>query len=101
MAQTIDIQSRVECIARYLGDTYPTGSIDRYEDQQRGIVGFRFIGSPHAHVEFEREWLTSLPGDANGVAQEMHLRHVGAEINETPIDSRVIFAAAGIRRERC
>lgn len=99
MAQTIDIHSRIEGIARYLGATYPTGSIDRYEDNDRGVVGFRFIGAPHADIEFERGWLTSLPSDENGVAQEMHLRHVCAEVNETPLGQCVIFSEAGVRRE--
>ena len=99
MAQTIDIHGRIEGIARYLGATYPTGSIDRYEDGGRDIVGFRFIGSPHADVEFERGWLERLPSDENGVAQEMHLRHVCAEINETPLGQRVVFSEAGVRRE--
>jgi hypothetical protein len=101
MAETIEITSRIEGVAQYLGATYPTGSIDRYEDGDRDVVGFRFIGAPHGNVEFERGWLVSLPRDANGVAQEMHLRHVGAEINETEPGFRVIFAAEGVRRERC
>ncbi len=99
MAQTIDINSRVEGIARYLGATFPTGSIDRYEDNDRDVVGFRFIGAPHADIEFERGWLASLPSDENGVAQEMHLRHVCAEVNETPLGQRVVFSETGMRRE--
>jgi hypothetical protein len=99
MTQTLDITSRIEGIARYLGATYPTGSINRYEDEGRGVVGFRFIGAPHADVEFERGWLERLPGDENGVAQEMHLHHVCAEINETPLAQRVVFAEKGVRRE--
>ncbi len=100
MAQTIDIHSRIEGIARYLGATFPTGSIDRYEDDSRDVVGFRFIGAPHADVEFERRWLLTLPSDENGVAQEMHLHHVCAEINETSATERVVFAEQGVRRER-
>jgi|SRR5579884_91252 len=99
MAQTLDIHGRIEGIARYLGATYPTGSIDRYEDEGRDVVGFRFIGAPHADVEFERGWLATLPGDENGVAQEMHLHHVCAEINETPLGHRVVFSQSGVRRE--
>lgn len=99
MAQTVDIHSRIEGIARYLGATFPTGSIDRYEDDGRDIVGFRFIGAPHADIEFERAWLASLPSDENGVAQEMHLRHVCAEVNETPLGQRVVFTDSGVRRE--
>jgi hypothetical protein len=99
MAQTIDIHGRIEGIARYLGATYPTGSIDRYEDDGRNIVGFRFIGAPHADVEFERSWLATLPADENGVAQEMHLHHVCAEINETPLGQCVVFSESGVRRE--
>ena len=100
MAQTLDIGSRIEGIARYLGATYPTGSIDRYTDDSRDIVGFRFIGAPRADVEFARKWLESLPADEGGVAQEMHLRHVCAEINETAAGDRVIFTADAVRREK-
>lgn len=99
MAQTVDVHNRIEGIARYLGSTFPTGSIDRYEDESRGVVGFRFIGAPHADVEFERGWLATLPSDEGGVAQEMHLHHVCAEINETPLGERVVFAEQGVRRE--
>jgi len=97
--QTGDISARIEGIARYLGATYPTVSIDRYEDSTREVVGFRFVGSPHANVEFERAWLVSLPPDENGVAQEMHLHHVCGEINETSPRQRVIFGTLGVRRE--
>ena len=97
--ETMDINSRIDGVAQYLGATYPTGSIDRYEDGDREIVGFRFIGSTHGNVEFARDWLASLPRDANGVAQEMHLRHVGAEINETGPGWRVVFTAEGVMRE--
>lgn len=99
MAQSLDISSRIEGIARYLGATYPTGSLNRYVDESRDVVGFRFSGAPRADVEFARKWLETLPPDENGVAQEMHLRHVCAEINETPAGGRVVFTADGIRRE--
>lgn len=96
---TIDLTGRIEALARYLGATFPTGSVERYEDSARNTVGFRFIGSPHACVEFERDWLAQLPSDANAVAQEMHLRHVCAEINAAPASGRVIFSASGVRQE--
>jgi hypothetical protein len=100
MAQTtVDIGARIEGVARYLGATYPTAGIERYEDSARSIVGFHFVGAPHADVEFEREWLTSLPSDVNGIAQELHLQHASAEINDTPQHQRVVFAGSGIRRE--
>jgi hypothetical protein len=96
---SIDVSGRIEGIARYLGRTYPTVGIERYEDYTRGIVGFRFVGSPHAAVEFERGMIASLPGDENGVAQELHLMHVASEINLTPSAQRVVFAESGVRRE--
>lgn len=96
-AATIDLTARVEAIAQYLGETYPTISIERYEDLARNVVGFRFSGEGHARAEFERDWLGSLPVDA--VAQEMHLQHVCAELNETQPTQRVIFGSAGVRRE--
>jgi hypothetical protein len=100
MQQSVDLGSRIEHIARYLGATYPTESFERYEDDARGIVGFRFNGSPYGNVEFERDWLTVLPSDENGIAQEMHLRHVCSEIIATAPNQRVIFAREEIRRER-
>lgn len=96
MAQTIDMVTRIEGVAQYFGATYPTASIARYEDEARGVVGFHFTGAPHADAEFERAWLASLPSD--GLAQEMHLRHVCAEINDTPLDQRVVFGVSGVRR---
>lgn len=96
MAQTIDIITRIEGIAEYLGAMYPTASITRYDDEARDAVGFHFTGAPHADAEFERGWLVSLATDE--VVQEMHLHHVCAEINDTPLDQRVIFGAAGARR---
>ncbi|HKU68633.1 MAG TPA: hypothetical protein VJP85_12725 [Candidatus Baltobacteraceae bacterium] len=93
---TIDYAGRVEALARYLGAMFPTAGIERYEDSN--VVGFRFIGAPHASVEFEREWLASLPANADVVAEEMHLHHVCAEINDTPETQRVIFGSAGVRR---
>lgn len=96
MTQTIDVSTRIEGIAQYLGAMYPTASITRYEDGAQDAVGFHFIGAPHADAEFERGWVTSL---ATGeVAQELHLRHVCAEINDTPPDQRVIFGPSGVRR---
>lgn len=99
MAEAFVDGGRIEGVAQYLGATYPTGGIERYMDSTRNIIGFHFVGAPHADVEFDREWLSSLPPDANDIAQEMHLRHVCSEINETPFDERVIFGRAGIRRE--
>lgn len=99
MHQTPDITNRVEKIARYLGHSFPTRGIDRYEDDSRAVVGFRFIGAPQGNVEFDLSWIASLPSDEDGVAQAMHLRHVCAEINETAPGQRVIFNADGMRRE--
>ena len=100
MAQaTIDLAGRVEAVARYLGACYPTLSIERYEDRARDVVGFRFSGDSHAAVEFEREWLGTLPPSEGGIAQELHLQHVCAELNESQPKQRVIFGSAGIRRE--
>jgi hypothetical protein len=99
MQQNVDIAVRVEGIARYLGHSFPTRSTDRYEDEPRAVIGFRFIGAPHGNVEFDRTWLVSLPSDENGVAEVMHLRHVCAEINETQPGERVIFTADEVRRE--
>lgn len=96
MAHTIDMTTRTEGIAEYLGAMYPTASITRYEDESRDVIGFRFTGAPHADAEFERKWLASLASDQ--VAQEMHLHHVCAEINDTPMNQRVTFGAAGVRR---
>lgn len=96
MAQTIDLITRTEGLAQYLGAMYPTASIERYEDESRNVVGFHFTGAPHADAEFERAWLASLT--AEELAQEMHLHHVCAEINDTPGDQRVIFGASGVRR---
>ncbi len=97
--QTADIMSRVENIARYLAHSFPTRGIDRYEDGSRDVIGFHFIGDPQGNVEFERSWLETLPMDENGIAHEMHLRHVCAEINETAPGQRVVFNAGGMRRE--
>ena len=99
MAQTLDIESRIEGVARYLGDSYPTAGIERYDDSDRGVVGFRFIGGSHGNVEFEYALLANLPADVNGVAQECHLLHAGAEINETPPGDRVVFAVNSVRHE--
>jgi hypothetical protein len=94
---TTDFVPRIEALARYLGAMFPTAGIERYEAQQ--VVGFRFIGAPHAGVEFEREWLASLPANADAIAEEMHLHHVCAEINDTPVNGLVIFGSTGVRRE--
>lgn len=97
--QHADIASRIEGIARYLGHSFPTRSTDRYEDEAREVVGFRFIGAPHGNVEFDYAWLLTLPRDENGVAEVLHLRHVCAEINETQPGERVVFMMDDIRRE--
>lgn len=99
MTQTIDLMTRTEGVAQYLGAMYPTASIVRYENDARDVVGFHFTGAPHADAEFERAWLASLTPDQ--VAQEMHLHHVCAEINDTPPDQRVIFGPSSARRESC
>jgi hypothetical protein len=96
---TIDFVPRIEALARYLGAMFPTAGIERYEDSGRNVVGFRFIGAPHAGVEFEREWVAALPANADAIAEEMHLHHVCAEINDTPASGRVVFGSAGVRRE--
>lgn len=94
-----DIISRVENIARYLGHSFPTRGIDRYEDDSRAVIGFRFIGAPQGNVEFAIAWIASLPSDEDGVAQAMHLRHVCSEINDTAPGQRVVFDADSMRRE--
>jgi len=93
---TTDFSGRTEALARYLGAMFPTAGIERYENAN--CVGFRFIGAPHASVEFEREWLAALPANADAIAQEMHLNRVCAEINDTPETQCVIFGSAGVRR---
>ncbi len=97
MAQaTTELTGRVEAIARYLGAMFPAAGFERYEDAN--AIGFRFIGAPHASVEFERQWLALLPSNADSLAQELHLNRVCAEINDTPTTQRVIFGSAGVRR---
>ena len=97
--QTSEITGRVEKIARYLGHSFPTRGIDRYEDDARKVIGFRFIGAPQGNVEFDLSWIETLPADEDGVAHAMHLRHVCSEINDTAPGQRVIFSAEGMRRE--
>lgn len=100
MAQHIvDLEPRIESVARYLSHMYTTAGINRYEDTTREIVGFHFVGAVHGDVEFTRELLQSLPSDENGVAQELHLRHISAEINETPARTRLVITIEGVRRE--
>ncbi len=100
MAQTTtDLANRVEAVARYLGACYPALSFERYEDRERNVIGFRFSGDGHAAVEFERDWLDALPPSEGAIAQELHLQHVCAELNESLPTQRAIFGSAGVRRE--
>jgi hypothetical protein len=95
----VELKGQVEAIARYLGRTFPNAGIHRYENPARNLVGFRFIGVSHASVEFSRDLLETLTSDENAVALELHLRHVGAEINATPLDQCLVFGREGLRRE--
>lgn len=97
--QAVDISAHVEAIGRYLGRTFPTTAVDRYEDQKRRVVGFRFIGSVHGNVEFTRALLETLPRDENSIALELHLRHLGSEITDTPRSQRLVFTVGGAKRE--
>jgi hypothetical protein len=95
--KVVELKGQVEAIARYLGRTFPNVGI--HEDPARNLVGFRFIGVSHASVEFSRDLLETLTSDENAVALELHLRHVGAEINATPLDQCLVFVREGLRRE--
>ncbi|MGZ3547923.1 MAG: hypothetical protein ACXVAQ_06365 [Vulcanimicrobiaceae bacterium] len=97
--QFVDLEPRIESVARYLSHMFTTAGIDRYEDTSRDVVGFHFIGAPHGDIEFTCECLRMLPSDENGLAQELHLRHISAEINETPAANRLIIMGEGLRRE--
>ncbi|MGH7709476.1 MAG: hypothetical protein ACREM8_09140 [Vulcanimicrobiaceae bacterium] len=98
--QTIaDVQPQMDAIATYLGRTFPTASIERYHDSGRDVLGFKFTAASHCNVEFQTEFLKSLPRDESGVAMELHLRHVGAEIIETKREQRLIFTTTGTSRE--
>jgi hypothetical protein len=97
--RVVQLDPHIEAIGRYLGRTFPAACVDRYEDTSRSIVGFRFIGGSHGNVEFARALLKTFPRDENGVALELHLRHVGSEINATPLSHRLVFTLDGPRRE--
>lgn len=97
--KAVELQGQLESIARYLGRTFTTAGIDRYEDLDRDVMGFRFIGATHGNVEFTRELLATFESNENAVALELHLRHVAAEINVTPPGQRLIFTKDGLKRE--
>jgi hypothetical protein len=90
---------RIEAIGRYLAHAFASCGIERYDDAQRNVVGFRFIGAAHGNVEFARDLLETFPTGENELALELHLRHCGSEINATPPGQRVVFTREGQRRE--
>ncbi|MGP6156736.1 MAG: hypothetical protein ACLPYS_04330 [Vulcanimicrobiaceae bacterium] len=99
MEHTVELRPRIEAIARYLGNAFPSLSIHRYDDAARGVAGFSFIGEPYGAVEFRREFLETLPTEENALALEMHVRHVSGEIAATPAGQRLVFAVEGFSRE--
>lgn len=96
---TVELRPQIEAIARYLGRTFPSAGIHRYEESARGVAGFSFIGELHGNVEFSLDYLETLPTEENAVALELHVRHVGAEITATPAGQRLVFTRDGISRE--
>ncbi len=100
MAQsTLELNPQVEAIARYLGRTFPSAGIHRYEDAARAVAGFSFIGEPHGNVEFRLDYLATLPAEENAVALEMHVRHAGGQIAATPAGQRLVIGRDGFVRE--
>ncbi|GAC1418328.1 MAG: hypothetical protein NVSMB64_28030 [Candidatus Velthaea sp.] len=96
---TVTLEEQAEAIARYLGSSYPSACISRYEDARRDVIGFRYFDTTHGDVEFSRQLLRSFPRNEDAVALELHLRHAGSEISDTHAGERVIFAMEGCRRE--
>jgi hypothetical protein len=96
---SIDLQSRVEAIARYLGQMFPSEAAQRYEDHDRHVVGFHFRGGWHGDIEFAEDYLTSLPPDEAGIAHELHLRHLGSEITTSNARERIVVTADSLRHE--
>jgi hypothetical protein len=96
---SMDLQPRTEAVARYLGAMFPTQCIDRYRDDDRCVVGFRFIGNARGNIEFSDDFLTEVAETPDGIAHELHLRAAGAEINATEPGQRLIFTARNVRRE--
>ena len=99
MEHTVELPARIEAIARYLGRTFPSTGIHRYDVAERSVAGFRFIGEAHGNVEFRLDYLETLPAEENAVALEMHVRHVGGEIAATTAGQRVVFSRDGVVRE--
>ena len=95
----VKLEEQAEAIARYLGSSYPSACITRYEDTQRDVIGFRFFDTTHGDVEFTRQLLQTFPTNENDVALELHLRHAGSEISDTHRGERLVFAMVGYRRE--
>ena len=95
----VKLEEQAEAIARYLGNSYPSACISRYEDTQRDVIGFRFFDTTHGDVEFSRQLLQTFPTNENAVALELHLRHAGSEISDTRPGERLVFAMAGCWRE--
>lgn len=95
----VKLEEQVEAIARYLGSSYPSACISRYEDARRDVIGFRFFDTTHGDVEFSRQLLRTFPRNEDAVALELHLLHAGSEISETHPGERLIFAMEGCRRE--
>jgi|GEM_PF-1702376 hypothetical protein len=97
--ETIDLKAPIDAIARYLGETFPTLSINRYDDPARDVVGFRFIGEAHGNVEFSREYLAQFAHEPAAIARELHLRHACAAITATAPGQRVVFTSSELRHE--
>ncbi|GAC1397507.1 MAG: hypothetical protein NVS3B17_16100 [Vulcanimicrobiaceae bacterium] len=95
----VKLEDQAEAIARYLGSSYPSACISRYEDAQRDVIGFHFLDTTHGDVEFSRQLLQTFPTNENAVALELHLRHASSEIRDTHPGERVVFAMEGCRRE--
>jgi hypothetical protein len=96
---SIDLQARIEAIARYLGQMFPSEAAQRYEDHDRHVVGFHFRGGWHGDIEFTEEYLLSLPPTEAGIAHELHLRHLGAEITTSQTRERILVTAESFKHE--
>jgi hypothetical protein len=96
---SIDLQARIEAIARYLGQMFPTQAAQRYEDHDRHIVGFHFRGGWHGDIEFADDYVATLPPTDAGIAHELHLRHIGAEITASHAQERIIVTTHSVLHE--
>jgi hypothetical protein len=96
---SIDLQARIEAIARYLGQMFPSEAAQRYEDHERHVVGFHFRGGWHGDIEFTEEYVSSLPPNEAGIAHELHLRHIAAEITTSHARERILVTEDSFRHE--